>query len=242
MPYLWLGYGIYFLIKLLVKKIKFEALKKKMSKEQIDYYAHKEVSALARSLVEATGSTVNIKGAENIPEESCVFVGNHQGNFDVLIMAGYIDKPMGFIAKKQLETFPFVSYWMKQQHSVFMDREDPRDSVKAILQGVENLKNGYSMTIYPEGTRTRGPEMIEFKKGAMKLALKAGAPIVPVTINNSYKIFETQNGRRTKAVAVDLIFSTPIDTKGLSKVEQNNLSEHIKAIIQENLNTLNSNK
>jgi 1-acyl-sn-glycerol-3-phosphate acyltransferase len=239
MPYLWLGYGIYFLIKLFVKKTKFETLKKKMNQEEIDNYAYKELWGLAKSLVVATGSTVKITGEENIPEGSCVFVGNHQGNFDVLVLAGYVHKPIGFIAKKELETFPLVSYWMKQQHSVFMDREDPRDSVKSILEGVQNLKKGYCMAIYPEGTRSKGPEMGEFKKGAMKLALKAGVPIVPVTINGTYKMFETQNGRKTKPVQVDLVISKPIDTKLLTKEEQNDLSENIKAIIQQNLDELN---
>jgi 1-acyl-sn-glycerol-3-phosphate acyltransferase len=239
MPYLWLGYGIYFLIKLFVKKTKFETLKKKMNQKEIDNYAYKELWGLAKSLVVATGSTVKITGEENLPEGSCVFVGNHQGNFDVLVLAGYVHKPTGFIAKKELETFPLVSYWMKQQHSVFMDREDPRDSVKSILEGVQNLKNGYCMAIYPEGTRSKGPEMGEFKKGAMKLALKAGVPIVPVTINGTYKMFETQNGRKTKPVQVDLVISKPIDTKLLTKEEQNDLSENIKAIIQQNLDELN---
>lgn len=239
MAYLWVPYGIYFLAKLQAKKIKFEALKKKMTKEEIDYYAFKETQGLARSLVEATGSKVNVIGAENIPKESCVFIGNHQGNFDVLILAGYIDKQIGFIAKKELEKFPFVSYWMKQMHCVFMDREDPRDSVRSIIEGVENLKNGYSMGIYPEGTRSQGDEMLEFKKGAMKLATKAGVPIVPVTINGSYKIFETQNGKSTRAVTVDLMFSKPINTKELSKEEQNNLSETIREIISNNLKQLN---
>jgi 1-acyl-sn-glycerol-3-phosphate acyltransferase len=240
MPYLWVLYGIYFLGKLLVKMVKFEFLKKNMTKEQIDVHAYRELQGLAKSLVVATGSKVNIVGEENIPEGSCVFVGNHQGNFDVLVLAGYTNKWVGFIAKKELESFPLVSYWMKQQHSVFMDREDPRDSVRAITQGIENLKNGYSMGIYPEGTRSKGKEMLEFKKGAMKLAIKSGAPIVPVTINGTYKIFEDQDGKKVKPAEVDMVFSEPIYTKGMSKEEQNNLSEHIKAIIEENLKKLNA--
>ena len=127
---------------------------------------------------------------------------------------------------------------MRQVHNVFIDREDPRDSVRAILEGVENLKKGISMVIYPEGTRSQGKEMLEFKKGAMKLAIKAGAPIVPVTVNESYKIFEAQKGKKTKPVKVDMIFSEPIDPKTLTKEELNNLSERVKAVIAENLKKL----
>ena len=239
MPYLWVFYGVYFIIKIYIKRAKFEILKKKMPQEEIDNYAYKEVQGLAKSLVDITGSTVNVIGAENIPEGSCVFIGNHQANYDILTMLGYINKPIGFIAKKELEKLPGVNYWMKQIHCVFMDREDPRDSVKAIIEGVENLKKGYSMVIYPEGTRSKGPKMGEFKKGAMKLATKAGAPIVPVTINNTYEIFEAQKGKKVKATKVDIIISEPVYTKDLSKEQLNNLSEYVKEIIQNNLEKLN---
>lgn len=239
MAYLWVFYGIYFIIKLFVGKFIFEIKKRNMTEAEIDAYAVKEVKKFAKSLVVATGSSVNIVGEENIPEESCVFVGNHQGDFDILVMKGYIDKPIGFIAKKELIKLPGVSYWMKQIHCVFMDREDPRDSVRAILEGVENIKEGISMVIYPEGTRSQSSEMLEFKKGAMKLALKSGAPIVPVTINGSYKIFEAQKGKKTKPTKVDLIFSEPIYTKDLSKEEISNLSEHVKEIIKNKLEEIN---
>jgi 1-acyl-sn-glycerol-3-phosphate acyltransferase len=72
----------------------------------------------------------------------------------------------------------------------------------------------------------------------MKLALKAGVPIVPVTINGTYKIFEAQKGKKVKPASVDMIFSEPIDTKNLSKDELNNLSEYVKGIIEGNLKTL----
>lgn len=239
MPYLWIFYGVYFIIKLFIKKARFEHLKKNMSQEQIDEYAYREVKALAKSLVDITSSTVNIRGKENIPEGSCVFVGNHQANYDILAMLGYVDKPIGFVAKKELEKLIGVNYWMRQIHCVFMDREDPRDSVRAILEGAENLNKGYSMVIYPEGTRSQGPVMQEFKKGAMKLATKAGVPIVPVTINGTYEIFEAQKGKKVKASKVDIIFSKPINTKELTKDELNNLSDNIKEIISQNLRSLN---
>lgn len=239
MPYIWIFYGVYFIIKLFVKRGKFEFLKRKMTQEEIDDYGYREVKSLAKELVDITGSSVNVIGEENIPEGACVFVGNHQANYDILAMLAYINKPIGFIAKKELEKLIGVNYWMKQIHCVFMDRDDPRDSVKSILDGVSNLKKGYSMVIYPEGTRSKGPTMQEFKKGAMKLATKAGVQIVPVTINGTYDIFEGQKGKRVKASNVDIILSEPINTKDMSKEEQNNLSETIKAIIAENLKKIN---
>jgi len=240
MPYLWIFYGVYFIIKLFIKKGKFELLKRRMKQEEIDDYAYREVKSLAKELVDITGSSVKVIGKENIPKGACVFVGNHQADYDILAMLAYINKPIGFIAKKELEKLIGVNYWMKQIHCVFMDRDDPRDSVKAILDGVSNIKNGYSMVIYPEGTRSKGPALLEFKKGAMKLATKAGVPIVPVTINGTYEIFEGQKSKRVKASNVDIILSEPIYTKDMSKEEQKNLSETIKAIISENLKKINT--
>lgn len=238
MPYLWIIYGVYFIIKVFFTILKYNILKGNMTEEERNIYSYKEVKKLAKSLVDITHSKVIVSGAKNIPDESCVFVGNHQGNFDILVMLAYIDKPIGFIAKKELKKLIGVSYWMKQIHCVFMDRKDARDSVRSILKGIENLKKGHSMVIYPEGTRSQGPEMLDFKKGAMKLATKSGAPIVPVTINETYKIFESQKGRRVRPAQVDLIISKPIYTKELSKEEQNHLSEKVKGIIQNNLDKL----
>ncbi|EKN42049.1 1-acyl-sn-glycerol-3-phosphate acyltransferase, partial [Clostridium botulinum CFSAN001627] len=124
--------------------------------------------------------------------------------------------------------------WMKEMKCVFMDRQNVRAAVKTINEGVENLKNGYSMLIFPEGTRSRGENLGEFKKGSMKLGIKAGVPIVPIAINGTYNVLEA-NGRKIKAADVDLIICPPIYPNELSKEEQNNLSETIKDIIQKEL-------
>ncbi len=90
------------------------------------------------------------------------------------------------------------------------------------------------MLIFPEGTRSRGENLGEFKKGSMKLGIKAGVPIVPIAINGTYKVREANNGK-IKAADVDLIVCPPIYPKELSKEEQNNLSETIKEVIQKEL-------
>lgn len=236
----WIFYGIYVLIRLCCGKIKFEILKKRKTKEQIQRYGYEYASGWARRIFERTGSTVNVIGLENVPEETCLFVSNHQEYFDILVMLGYLNKPLGFIAKKELEEIPFVSYWMKQINCVFIDRENQRESVKAIFDGVNNLQNGYSMHVAPEGTRSKGPRMGEFKKGSMKLAIKAGVPVVPVTVNNVYKITEGKSFLNIKPTKVDMIVSQPIDTVKLTKEEQNDLAQTVREIIQENLNKYSS--
>ena len=121
-------------------------------------------------------------------------------------------------------------------HTVFIDRENIRESVKAINTGVENVKSGYSMIIFPEGTRSLGEKMREFKKGSMKLAFNAGVPVVPVTIEGTYKVLET--GNQVTGNKLYMVIHKPIDVTKLSKEEKSNLAETVHDIIETELNKI----
>ncbi|HDK7138768.1 TPA: 1-acyl-sn-glycerol-3-phosphate acyltransferase [Clostridium botulinum] len=229
----YLGFGFYMLLSLL-RIIKLKYLKRKGNKEEIDRYINKSVVGWANFIVNGIGIKINKKGLENVPDGPCLFVGNHQGLLDVPVVVSSLDKYVGFVAKKEMLKLKILTYWMKEMKCVFMDRQNVRAAVKTINEGVENLKNGYSMLIFPEGTRSRGENLGEFKKGSMKLGIKAGVPIVPIAINGTYNVLEA-NGRKIKAADVDLIICPPIYPNELSKEEQNNLSQTIKDIIQKEL-------
>jgi 1-acyl-sn-glycerol-3-phosphate acyltransferase len=98
----------------------------------------------------------------------------------------------------------------------------------------EYLKKGYSMVIFPEGTRSRGKTMGEFKAGSLRIAIKANVPIVPVTINGSYKLME-ERGFIIKPAEVEIVISEPIETAGLTKEQTNELHEKVLAVITSNL-------
>lgn len=189
----------------------------------------------ARSLVKFAGVTVTITGEEKIPSGPVLFVSNHQGNFDIPLLLGYINKPKAFIAKIELLKLPMISTWMTHMQCVFMDRSDIRQSLKVINQAADHLKEGYSMVIFPEGTRSKSETLGEFKPGSLKLGLKAGVPIVPITISGSYKIME-QNGFIIKPSHVEIIISDPIPTKGLTKEQAAELPEKVYQIIDQGLN------
>ncbi|WP_434297942.1 lysophospholipid acyltransferase family protein [Clostridium sporogenes] len=230
---LYLGFVFYMMLSLL-RIIKLKYLKRKGNKEEIEKYINKSVLGWANFIVKGIGIRINKKGLENVPDGPCLFVGNHQGLLDVPVIVSSLDRYVGFVAKKEMLKLRILTYWMKEMKCVFMDRQNVRAAVKTINEGVENLKNGYSMLIFPEGTRSRGENLGEFKKGSMKLGIKAGVPIVPMAINGTYKVREA-NGGKIKAADVDLIVCPPIYPKELSKEEQNNLSETIKEIIQKEL-------
>lgn len=187
---------------------------------------HKVTSLWARLVINLSGAKVTVEGAENLPEGPVVFIGNHQGNFDIPILISFIDKPKAFIAKIETSRLPFVASWMRQMRCVFMDRKDIRQSITAINQGAEYLKQGYSMVIFPEGTRSGSKEMGEFKAGSFKLATKGNVPIVPVAINGSYNIM----GKKSliiKPADVKVTILKPIETSNLSKEEVKGLHDKV---------------
>jgi len=217
------------------KRMKYESVKKNKTKEELEVYMDSIVKSWSNFVINTAGLNLTVMGKENIPDGSCLFVGNHQSDFDIPVILSNMKIITGAVAKKEMEKIPILSYWMRQIHCVFMDRENPREALKAISQGVENLKNGYSMFIFPEGTRSKSNKMGEFKKGSMRLAIKAGVPIVPVTLFDTYKVMEGNNGKIKKANA-KLIIDKPIYLDGMSKEEKANISEVVQNIIQSNLN------
>jgi 1-acyl-sn-glycerol-3-phosphate acyltransferases len=220
----------------LFKALKLFVLRKVADSKKVEAYVRKTVKKWADYSAWSIGTEVEIIGKENLPEGNCLFVGNHQGYLDIPLILSQIDKNIGFVAKKELINIPILSSWMKEIHCVFMDRENPREAIKSINEGVDFLKSGYSMVIFPEGTRSKSDKVGEFKKGSLKLGVKAEVPIVPITIQGTYKAFEDKN--RIKPVKVKLHIDKPIYGKELSKEEQNNLSEIIRNKIVNNLDNL----
>lgn len=151
------------------------------------------VQAMFRLLIRVTGSTVTVKGRERIPEGAVLYVGNHRSYFDILV--GYTSVPglTGFVAKKEMLRYPVLSDWMRGVNCLFLDREDLKAGLKTILDGINKVKSGISIWIFPEGTRSRGKdimEMLPFKEGSLKIAEKSGCPVVPVAITGTAEIFE----------------------------------------------------
>lgn len=196
---------------------------------------HKLTSLWSKLLVKLSGSKVEVIGEENLPEGPVLYVSNHQSNFDIPIFISYINRPKGFIAKVELTKLPFVASWMRQMKCVFMDRKDIRQSIIAINQGADYLKQGYSMIIFPEGTRSGKKEMGEFKAGSFKLAVKSGVPIVPVAINGSYNIME-KGSIIIKPAKVQIKILEPINTSKLSKEEIKVLHDRVHEEIENCLN------
>ena len=133
---------------------------------------------------------------QNIPKGvACVFVANHRSYYDIPLMLTCLDGPHALVSKAEVEKIPLVRGWMKLLHCVYVNRGDARASLRALNQAAEEVKQGRSVSIFPEGTRYKGEEggIGEFKGGAFRIATKTGAPVVPVAISHSRDVMENNH-------------------------------------------------
>lgn len=227
-------FGISFIL-LIPSRIKVSYLEKHQRIEEKDILVNRTVKNWADRLLKVSGCKVEVIGAENIPKDrNVLFVSNHQGNFDIPLLIRYLDKPKGFVAKKELGKAPMLSSWMKAMNCVFMDRDNPRESIRAIKAGTNLLKEGYSLVLFPEGTRSRDGNLGEFKAGGLRLATKSKVDIVPITINGTKDIMN-KDSLIIRPAKVKIIVSPVIkveeydeDTKELTDVIHNIISKNLE--------------
>ncbi len=194
---------------------------------------NKKVTWWAQSLLQIAGVTVTVTGRENIPaDRAVVFTPNHQGNYDIPLMLTQLDRPHALVAKIETKKIPLVRTWMELLDCVFLDRNNPRQAVAAMNDASKVLESGKSVIVFPEGTRSKGDEMGEFKSGAFKMAFKAKVPIVPVVIDGSYKIMEA-NGNLMRPAHVNIHILPPVETANLDRAAQKELPAQVAAMIAE---------
>jgi len=185
--------------------------------------------------IKVTGCSVTVVGRENIPKKGgACFVSNHCGYFDIVLLLAYCGRPIGFIAKKELGLIPFLNCWIYMIGGFYIDRGSPEKAVRTIRRGVQRIKSGGGMIIFPEGHRSKGKGILPFRPGSLKLATMAEAPIVPVAIEGSYDVFE--KNYRLVSGPVKITFCEVIDTASLPPGEKKLiLSDKIYSVIKEKL-------
>jgi len=190
----------------------------------------------AKSLIPISGCKATAKGRENIPKKGNVcFVCNHNGFFDIVMLLAFCGRPFGFVAKKELSYVPFLNLWIFMLGGLFIDRKNVRKAIRTINKGVDRVKAGGGMLIFPEGHRSKGRGLLPFHPGSLKLATQAGAVIVPVAIEGSYDVFE-RNNRVVGGVETKIAFLEPINTAEIPNEEKKQvLCDRIYTAIKEEL-------
>lgn len=194
--------------------------------------AYDYVKKVTRQANRAGRVTIEAHGIENIPKENgFMLFPNHQGLFDVLVFLESCPAPFSFVIKKEASNVILLKQVVAALHSIVMDREDIRQAMQVINQVAEEVKKGRNFLIFAEGTRSRqGNELLAFKGGTFKSAVKAKCPIVPCALIDSYKPFDEKS---IKPVTVKIIYLPPIFYEEYSSLKTIEIADMVKNRIKE---------
>lgn len=158
---------------------------------------------------------VKVTGRENIDrKKSYVFVANHQGAFDIFLIYGFLGVPIKWVMKAGIGKIPFVGTACRAAGFIFVDNSTPKAAARSVAEAEKSLKNGASVVVFPEGSRTYDGKMIRFKKGAYQMAVDQHLEIIPITLNGPYYVLPigSLNLRRHR---MEMIIHPPLSTHNI---------------------------
>ena len=201
----------------------------------VDKYTEEEHYKMLKFIVRRANKggnvTIAAEGLDNIPKENgFMFFPNHQGMYDVLAIMDVCPVPISVVAKKEVEHVPFLKQVFACIHALFMERENLRQSMQVINEAADVGKDGKNIILFPEGTRSRkGNQLLEFKSGSFKIAVKAKCPIVPVALKNCFVPFDSNTIR---PVTVEVHFLDPIPYEEYQGMKTTEIAEMVKKRIE----------
>jgi 1-acyl-sn-glycerol-3-phosphate acyltransferase len=178
---------------------------------------------------------IRVHGTNNLrPDRTYVYMANHSSLIDTPALFAYLPYQFKIMAKKELFYVPFMGWHLWTSGNFPVDRSDGRKTAKSLREVIEGVKGGKSLAVFPEGTRTPDGHLQEFKPGAFKIALRAGVPIVPVTIRGTFELLP-KTTLAPRPGRVDVFIGEPIATDGYSEKQLPELIARVRAAIQANL-------
>ncbi|ATQ35542.1 1-acyl-sn-glycerol-3-phosphate acyltransferase [Mesoplasma entomophilum] len=217
---------------------------KKISKKNIkspgyfsEEYCYNFVKKAAKRILYVSDITVKCEGIENWLDRGVILAPNHQSNFDPVALVAlnnfYLQQPLAFIAKKELWEDKKFGRFVRLMDCIPLDRKNPRSALEAFKEGKELVVDfRRSLAIFPEGTRSHSQEVGEFQPAALKVAQMANAPVVPVTIINSYQVFSKN---RPKHIEIKVVFGKPIMPLKHISLKTEDLTKNTRKVVVENM-------
>jgi 1-acyl-sn-glycerol-3-phosphate acyltransferase len=186
---------------------------------------------------------VEIEGLENIDRNRPqILVANHSGLHDILSLSAYLPIQFRWIAKKSLFKVPFMGWHMRRSGYIEIDRENPREAAKSIIEAAREIQGGVNAIAFPEGTRNRTGDLGKFHSGAFALALRSGVPLVPVCVDGSYRVIIPKTLQVNPGVIVRIKIGRPIELSAYGKAEKHRLMEDVFLAMDHNLAELRGRK
>jgi len=189
----------------------------------------------SRWIVWACGIDLQIEGLDRPrPGQSYVLISNHLSNFDIWCTLGFMPFTVRFVAKRELQRFPFFGQALAVSDHIVIDRQNPQEAIEKINAAVARTPEGIGILFYAEGTRSRDGKIHEFKKGGVSLALRAGLPIVPVSVSGTRKFLPRGCAVIRPGGRVRIVLGEPIPTAGLSFDARDELNQRVHDIVVSN--------
>jgi 1-acyl-sn-glycerol-3-phosphate acyltransferase len=182
---------------------------------------------------------VEIEGLENIDSDRPqIFAANHSGLHDILSLAAHLPIQFRWVAKKSLFNVPFMGWHMRRSGYIPIDRENPREAARSIIEAARVIRGGVNAIAFPEGTRSRTGDIGQFRSGAFALALRTGVPLVPITLEGSYRVIMPKTLQVNPGTVIRIKIDKPIDLSEYDKSDRHRLMEEIFSLMSRNLEEL----
>jgi 1-acyl-sn-glycerol-3-phosphate acyltransferase len=201
-------------------------------------YVQKITSWWTKMILTVGGVALSVKGLSQIdPKRQYVFMVNHQSNIDIPVLIQSLPKlRLRWIAKKELLWVPFFGWAMWAAKNITVDRSDRFHALGTFKKAKERMKDGVSLVVFPEGTRSSEGDLLPFKRGGFLLAIETETPIVPITINGSGAIL-SKGDWRLRGGQVEVIVGPPVSVENYQPGTLRVLSAHIRELMEQNLPT-----
>ncbi|MGN1276366.1 MAG: lysophospholipid acyltransferase family protein [Floccifex sp.] len=189
------------------------------------------VHKYAQKILKRMGYSLTVHGIENIKNiKRIYFVSNHQGTLDPVLICAACQSPLSFVSKQENASIPLLGIWAKNIGTIHFDRETREGNVHMLRESLRALKKNRNILIFPEGTRSKGNQMNEFKDKAFQPAIMARATIIPVTLNHAYCL-----DVKEKIKDLSITFNHPISFEFYKNMTREELSDYVQTIIKSRL-------
>ncbi len=195
---------------------------------------HRIARLWGRSILVVSRIKVTVEGLSRIdPQRPYIYMPNHQSNFDIPVLLGHLTVQFRWLAKMELFKIPIFGHAMCKAGYISIDRNNRESAIQSLEVAAEKIRNGVSVLIFPEGTRSRDGKIQPFKKGGFVMAIDSGVPIVPVIISGARSIM-TKGKFRVNPGRIRMSIQQPIDTTTYSRDTKEALMQHVRRVIRDN--------